>query len=71
MWRCFKITQNMVEKEVGIGIGGVPILLRIADRRLAIVEDNDLVDAEDGTCACDLTGQCSLLLVSPETWYPN
>jgi hypothetical protein len=44
----------VVEEEVWVRVGGVAALLWGADGGLAIVEDDDFIDAEDGAGAGDL-----------------
>lgn len=52
--RRFEVAEDVVEEEVWVRVGGVATLLGGADGRLAVVEDDDFVDAEDGAGAGDL-----------------
>ena len=63
MRRRLEITENVVEKEVRISEGSIPSLLWRSYFRVAIVENDDLVDAKYGTCTRNLSSQCSFLVV--------
>ena len=54
----------MVEKVIGISKGCVASSLWCADLSLAIVENDNLVYAEDGTCSRYLTSQGGFLVMS-------
>lgn len=61
MRRGLQVAEYVVEEEVGVRIRGISIPFRWADRRLAVVEDNDLIYAEDGACSCYSSSKCGLL----------
>jgi uncharacterized protein YjlB len=54
VWRGLEVAEDVVEEEVWVRVGCVTALLGGADGGLAVVEDDDFVDAEDGAGACDL-----------------
>ena len=58
---CFQIAQHMVEEVVRIRIARVAVSFKSFARtgsvlRLAVVEDDNLVDLEDCTCSRHLRG---------------
>ena len=67
MWRCFKIRENVHQKVVGIGVAIVKIfsiavllaarldtIVALSLLVLSIIEDNNLVYAENGESTSDL-----------------
>jgi hypothetical protein len=54
VWWRFEVAEDVVEEEVWVRVGCVAALLWGADGGLAVVEDDDFVDAEDGAGAGDL-----------------
>lgn len=63
-WR-FQIAEDVVEKVIGIGVACISILVTTvisktafawpSNLRLSIVEDNNLINTEDGACPSDLS----------------
>lgn len=65
--RSLQIAQQMEEEKIRIRKRRVSILLRWSGTSLAIVEDDNLVDAEDRASPSDLSSQSGLLIVRQGT----
>lgn len=48
---CFEVAEDVVEEEVWVRVCRVAVSLGRSDGCLAVVEDDDFVDAEDGARA--------------------